>query len=393
MKKLLIAAGVLVLAAAMCIPVTVFSDGSDAFEIKESENGISWESDTLNEEQVNKLYTQEQLKDFALEAADLVFSSVSNYDISEVKVSEAKVKTSQGLKVTTKDMTAVSDDSIKAKLTFKATAKSSGNNIFENMSANADLIKFVKFDNRTVTGMYFEFDVEIEMVETEKTVSEFVQNKGGNYVVVKEDADGMTYCAIDGSVKCCYNNGTADVTKDFTVDMSRKTGTKGTHTTYEFEGDPADAVAGDRVLCSDVDMGDVYYLFKTKYKADGKSGGDEYDLSDIMAIEGGSATASVKVYTSANLDAETYEFYPTGGTATPLFYTVNDPALASNDALKAYLSEHGSIGETFSSAEDLADSEYGSAKKSHTLLYVGIGVAAVAVIAAVAAFVIIRMRQ
>ena len=101
---------------------------------------------------------------------------------------------------------------------------------------------------------------------------------------------------------------------------------------------------------------------------------------------------NVTILDAPALAPVTYEFYDTGGTATPLFYSVNDPALASNDALKAYLNEHGSTGETFSAAEDLADSEYGSAKKSHTLFYVGIGVAVVAVVG-VAAFVILRMRQ
>ena len=33
MNKYLLATGVLVLVAAMCIPISVFSDGSDAFEI------------------------------------------------------------------------------------------------------------------------------------------------------------------------------------------------------------------------------------------------------------------------------------------------------------------------------------------------------------------------
>ncbi len=392
MKKLLIAAGVLVLAAAMCVPVTVFSDGSDAFEIKESENGISWESDTLNEEQVNKLYTQDQLDELAKEGADVLLSSTSNFTFSDVKVTEAKVKESQGVKVTTKDMTAVADDSVKAKLTFRATAKSSGYSIFNSMTATVDLIRFVKFDNRTVSGMYFDFDVNVEIVSTEKTVREYTQNKAGNYVVVKEDRDTLSYRAIEGSVKCCYNDGTADVTKDFTVDMSTKYGTEGASVTYEFEKGPADAVAGDRVLCTDQKVGDVSYLFKVKYNVDGKDGGDEYDLSDIMEIEGASATASATVYAEGDLDAVTYEFYPTGGTAVPLFYAVNDPALASNDALKAYLNEHGSTGETFSSAEDLADSEYGSAKKSHTMLYVGIGVGVVAV-AAIGAFVFLRARS
>ena len=392
MKKLLIAAGVLVLAAAMCVPVTVFSDGSDAFEIKESENGISWESDTLNEEQVNKLYTQDQLDDLAGEAAELVLYDSYKFTFSNVKVTEAEVKVAQGKKVTSEEMTYIMDNSVKAKLTFRATAKSSDDRLFSDMADNVDLIRFVKFDNRTVSGMYLDFDVEFEMVLTEKSVNGYVQNKAGNYVVVKEDRDMMESRSVNGNVKCCYNDGTADVTKEFTVDMSSEYGTKGAHTEYEFNGDPADAKEGDRVLCKEQDAGDITYVFKSKYEVDGTSGGGEYDLSAMMEVESGSATASATVYEADDLEPVTYEFYPTGGTATPLFYSVNDPALASNDALKTYLNEHGSTGETFSSAEDLADSEYGSsAKKSHTMLYVGIGVGVVAVVA-IGAFVFFRMR-
>ena len=392
MKRLLIAAGVLALAAAMCIPISVFSDGSDAFDITESENGISWESDTLNEEQVNKLYSEAQLEDLAEEAMDLLFASTSSFTASNVKVTEAKVKESQGLKVTANDRTEVRDSSVRCKLTFRATANSAGNNIFSNAPGGADLMKYVKFDNRTVAGMYFDIDAEFELTASGKDVQEFVQNKAGNYVVVKENRDSMEYRSLSGDVKCVYNDGTADVTKEFTVDFSTKFGNKDAHATFEFNGEPADAVMGDRVLCGDQGTGDVWYVFKYEYKADGSNGGGTYDLSDIWEVEVGSSYTNVTILDAPALAPVTYEFYDTGGTATPLFYSVNDPALASNDALKAYLNEHGSTGETFSAAEDLADSEYGSAKKSHTLLYVGIGVAVVAVVG-VAAFVILRMRQ
>ncbi|MBQ3736152.1 MAG: hypothetical protein II855_04375, partial [Candidatus Methanomethylophilaceae archaeon] len=302
MKKLLIAAGVLVLAAAMCIPVTVFSDGSDAFEIKESENGISWESDTLNEEQVNKLYTQDQLDELAEEAAELVLYDGYKFTLSNVKVTEAEVKVAQGKKVTSEEMTCIDSDSVKAKLTFRATAKSSDDRLFSNMADNVDLIRFVKFDNRTVSGMYLDFDVEFEMVLTEKSVNGYVQNKAGNYVVVKEDRDMMESRSVNGSVKCCYNDGTADVTKEFTVDMSSEYGTKGAHTEYEFNGDPADAKEGDWVLCKEQDAGDITYVIKWKYEVDGTSGGGEYDLSEAVAVEGGSATASATVYEADDLE-------------------------------------------------------------------------------------------
>ena len=393
MKRLLIAAGVLVLAATMCIPISVLSDGSDAFDITESENGISWESDTLDEEQINKLYTPGQIEDLAYQALGTVVDSTSNYTISEVKATEAKVSKSLGSKVTGSSMTDLRDESVTAKLTFKATVKSGygNNNIFDNIYLLTDLIRYVKFDNRTTVGAVMEFDVEVKMVNTYKDVNEFEQNKDGNYVVVKQSYDNKEFINVKGDVKYTYNDGTADVVREFSVDFGQDFGYKGSYTEYEFDGDVADAKAGDRVLCKDQDLGDVFYIFKLKYDADG-SGGDEVDLSDVMELETGSAYSTAVIYNEAALAPETYEFYPSGGTATPLFNTVADPLLASNDALKTYLSEHGTIGESFSDAEDLADSEYGSAKKSHTLLYVGIGVAVVAVVG-VAAFVILRMRQ
>ena len=393
MKRLLIAAGVLALAAAMCIPISVFSDGSDAFDITESENGISWESDTLDEEQINKLYTPGQIEDLAYQALGTVVDSTSNYTISEVKATEAKVSKSLGSKVTGSSMTDLRDESVTAKLTFKATVKSGygNNNIFDNIYLLTDLIRYVKFDNRTTVGAVMEFDVEVKMVNTYKDVNEFEQNKDGNYVVVKQSYDNKEFINVKGDVKYTYNDGTADVVREFSVDFGQDFGYKGSYTEYEFDGDVADAKAGDRILCKDQDLGDVFYILKLKYDADG-SGGGEVDLSDVMEIETGSAFSTAVIYNEAALAPETYEFYPSGGTAIPLFYSVADSLLASNDALKTYLSEHGTVGESFSDAEDLADSEYGSAKKSHTLLYVGLGVAVVAVVA-IAAFVVLRMRQ
>lgn len=393
MKRLLIAAGVLVLAATMCIPISVLSDGSDAFDITESENGVSWESDTLDEEQINKLYTPGQIEDLAYQALGTVVDSTSNYAISEVKATEAKVSKSLGSKVTGSSMTDLRDESVTAKLTFKATVKSGygNNNIFDNIYLLTDLIRYVKFDNRTTVGAVMEFDVEVKMVNTYKDVNEFEQNKDGNYVVVKQSYDNKEFINVKGDVKYTYNDGTADVVREFSVDFGQDFGYKGSYTEYEFDGDVADAKAGDRILCKDQDLGDVFYIIKLKYDADG-SGGGEVDLSDAMELETGSAFSTAVIYNEAALAPETYEFYPSGGTAIPLFYSVADPLLASNDALKTYLSEHGTVGESFSDAEDLADSEYGSAKKSHTLLYVGIGVAVVAVVA-IAAFVVFRMRQ
>ena len=391
MKRLLIAAGVLALAATMCIPISVLSDGSDAFDITESENGISWESDTLDEEQINKLFTPGQIEYIAEEALGTVVSSTGSFTISNAKATEAKVTKSMGNKVTGSSITNVTDESVTMKMTFKATVNGANYSIFDNIYLLTDLIRYVKFDNKTTVGAFFEFDVEVKAVNAFKTVNELEQNKEGNYVVVKQSIDSKDFINVKGDVKYTYNDGTADVVREFSVDFGHDFGNKGSYSEYEFDGDVADAKAGDRVLCKDQDLGDVFYIFKLKYDADG-SGGDEVDLSDVMELETGSAYSTAVIYNEAALAPETYEFYPSGGTATPLFNTVADPLLASNDALKTYLSEHGTIGESFSDAEDLADSEYGSAKKSHTLLYVGIGVAVVAVVA-IAAFVVLRMRQ
>ena len=122
MKRLLIAAGVLALAAAMCIPISVLSDGSDAFDITESENGISWESDTLDEEQINKLFTPGQIEYIAEEALGTVVSSTGSFTISNAKATEAKVTKSMGNKVTGSSITNVTDESVTMKMPLPATA-------------------------------------------------------------------------------------------------------------------------------------------------------------------------------------------------------------------------------------------------------------------------------
>ena len=392
MNRYILGTVVLALMFAMCIPISVFSDDSEAIEITTGEAGISWKSDTLDAEQTSKLLSDDQLTDMAKRAMEnfLIYES-DYYNISELTIKEANISKARGMKVTDGDVTTVGNNSMTVKMTFKATCKegSGGQKLLKDGSYMADLIKNVCFDNVTQVGAYFQFDIEYTTVESGIVTQEFVKNNNGNPVVEKMTQDLAEKVIVKGDVKYTYVVDEKETVKEFTIDMSNNVSAKGYEIECSFSGDIKEATESTKVI-KNSNIGDVTYAIDISYTVDGNDFDKSVDLSSIIIYEIGSATDTATVLTASDVTVPTYVFYASSLDETPLFSSVNDTSLQNNDALKSFLEENGSIGETYDAAYDNANSEFGSSK-SNILLFVGIGVGVVAVVA-VGAFLFFRMR-
>ena len=183
MRKLMIAAGVFALVAAMCIPISVFADDSDAWDVEEKEGGVSWESDTLTKDEYLKLYPADTLDFVASGVLDVLFDDGGVFDITEVVLSEAEISMSTGESVTSDKAVMVNSNSETYRLTFKANCPVSGEDLFKNSQYLKDLIRYLSPDNETRSDGVFEFDVEYKEVTVGIFTQEYTKNSAGNYVV------------------------------------------------------------------------------------------------------------------------------------------------------------------------------------------------------------------
>jgi hypothetical protein len=397
MKKIMIALGVLALAAAMCIPVSVLSDDSQAFDITEGSAGVSWESDTLNKEDIAKLFGAGAGESDADDILDELVSDSSDYTISGVEVDNLKVSKSLGTEVTGSSMTVVSCETHSCDIKFKAVCKEGhGNERLLSSTAGADLIRYLGFTNKTQVGAAFEFDVNYGTTRVSIMTYEFVKNAEGNYVVTKlymKSSENVT--SIKGDAKYTYTENAQSVTKDYTVDIDLNVLFE-YDTNYEFQGKAEEATAASPVI-STMDNVSGKYTYHISYGFDG----DDHevidgDLSDFIELEFaiGANTGKATVLLEPSMVVPTYKFYEEGNTVTAIFGYAEDPSLRTDEAMKAFLDEHGTTSTGFSEAKSIADSnsDMSSGKKSHTMLYIAVGVGVVAVVA-IGAFVFLRARS
>lgn len=390
MNKYILAAGVLVLVAAMCIPMPVISDGSDAFDITTGESGISWQSNELTEEQISKLYDADTKTELAEYALELVVYDEYDYDITGVEIAKATVSKAYGTKITDSEMINTVDDSGTYEIKFKATCKAGhgGDSLFENTEALRDLMQFVTFDNATQEGAVFEFDIKMNIIRSDSSTYEFVKNNGGDYVLIKESTDFRMMLSVEGDVKYTFTDASGEVTKEFSVDFVDDTQAEGMVFDIEFNGNPEDAVAGDRVYYS-CSIETCKTLFRQNYTINEENGGDESEGSDIECPP---PLMYVTVFGEDSLKLPTYVFYPTSVDETPLFNSVGSAELESNAALKAFLEENGTIGETFDAAKDVADSEMDQ-PPAKTKIGLLIGIFVVMVVLAAVAVIVLNKRS
>ena len=379
----------LALAVAMCITVPVSSEDSDAFDIVSSEAGLRWDSSTLSSEDIARLYTSAEINDMAWNTLETFADYVGSYDFSEVAIYDMTISKSNGTKVTPDAVTFANAESVSYKISFKATCTSlSDNQLFDNY-VGSELISYVCFSDTTQNGAVFEVTAEVTEKDAIVEKRHIAKTNSGNYVVTGSDIETTDDTkSVKGTAKYTYNDGTQDVVREFSFDVGTMCGYR-TNTKTSFDGKVEDATIDTAVLNFTAPTGTKFTLVR-EFSFDGKTFRNEYDVSDYIALECRNVDTSMAVvYSDGDLNPPQIYYYSDMGDA--LFYHVADPSLRSNDAMKAFLQDHGTTSETFSSAQDLAESMIPDTGGSNILFYAGIGIA-VAAIAAVGYFLFARRK-
>ncbi len=188
---------------------------------------------------------------------------------------------------------------------------------------------------------------------------------------------------------------------EYKIAVDGETGrTADTTSEYDFYGVKiADLKADSKVIITNKVTGAMKTSVSYDYKGNKSSYESYQDLSLLMGGSTYRQTAVLDIIAPATVECEPYVYYDNDATIDPwtgnvetvgLFnnLTVQDSELKDNDKMKEFLEKIGSVGNSYSDADSVANGAYenvtessGNGGGSNVIFYVIIGVLAVAVVA------------
>lgn len=397
MRKYCIALAAIAVVAAMCIAPFAVMEDAEAASMTTGEKGVSFKASTISNDDLDKLMSEEYKQQFAALALSAVVSSVDTDDpysfdgwtMTDIKVTNMKdVKLAQGEKYATNLMKHIYCQACTYDIEVTATYSGVACTMFTLMDGTQDLYKALdgnKIGNGTVLKIKGTMTTGTTLVDEIK----LVKNEAGNFVQTQDSEEITREMVFNGTVG--YKSGTID------TEITWKSTAKSNMTQandYDF-GDvkPEKATDTTRVFITPSVKGASEGKFE--YKVGDVKGGysQSIDSKDLEILITGIITYEVDDATVWNGTYTVSSFYFYDATSDRALFNeddVNDSSLKSNDEMKKFLDKIGTIGEEFSDAESVTNSAKTSVGGSSNLvIYAGIGIAAIAVIA-IGAFFFLR---
>ncbi|MBQ4412255.1 MAG: hypothetical protein II848_05560 [Candidatus Methanomethylophilus sp.] len=396
MKANAFAAIFLAMAMFTAVPA-VFTDQADAYTATDGSQGIGYSYKNLSATDFDKLFTSGDKNEMATDMLNRFAVNPSYFSISDISVTGMSASGYLGESVSGTTVTSLDADTTSYKLTFKATALSDGNPLFDNDDFNVGLIKEIGLENKTQADAFFTVTADCIVSSTSKETSEYVANSSAEFVLVKEKATAATrdYAKID--VKYTYISSGESKTLQANYEFDR-TYAADTATTYDFNGKEAKTVTSSDSCISNGSVNGMTFKMKSVCNYGGKSYGTDITLGDnevdfvmnMMSL--GDPVHSATVVAN-DLKAPEYTFYGSGSNALFNSSTVASTDLQNNDSLKAFLKSVGTVAETYSAAQSATDSIYDDlAGKGGSKLVYYAAIAGVVAAVILVSFLIIRKR-
>ena len=396
MKAKAFAAIFLAMAMFTAVPA-VFTDQADAYTATDGSQGIGYSYKNLSATDFDKLFTSGDKNEMATDMLNRFAVNPSYFSISDISVTGMSASGYLGESVSGTTVTSLDADTTSYKLTFKATALSDGNPLFDNDDFNVGLIKEIGLENKTQADAFFTVTADCIVSSTSKETSEYVANSSAEFVLVKEKATAATrdYAKID--VKYTYISSGESKTLQANYEFDR-TYAADSATTYDFNGKEAKTVTSSDSCISNGSVNGMTFKMKSVCNYGGKSYGTDITLGDnevdfvmnMMSL--GDPVHSATVVAN-DLKAPEYTFYGSGSNALFNSSTVASTDLQNNDSLKAFLKSVGTVAETYSAAQSATDSIYDDlAGKGGSKLVYYAAIAGVVAAVILVSFLIIRKR-
>ncbi len=397
MKSISKAMIAVMMAAAMCIvPLFVIED-SAATEIKTGDVGVSFKAGEISKENYEKLMPVESYGAFAESALTALGLDSDDFEITGIKVTKIKdVKLSLGNKVTDSKGYQTSSQAATAEIEFVATCDPSwgtGCDLFAMVDGTQNLYKEIG-TNKVVEGNTLTFKGTVVMEEMSSSISTIEKTYGENVIPTAGEGKSSNYVSYKGDMT--FKNATGE----YKIAVDAESGSSyDSEIEYDFyDVKVADLKADSKVIMTTKQTGAMKTAISYDYK-DKKSSYESYTDAARLGANGiymqfvvgdiiAPATVECKPYVYYDPDAVLNPF--TGDITTVGLFnnlTVQDDSLKDNDKMKTFLKDIGTVGDSYSDAESVANGAYENVEESSSsggsniIFYVIIGVLAVAVVA------------
>ena len=361
--KMIIA--IAVVAAFVLSVIPLASDDSDAYDLIAGDGGVGFSIKGLSGEDLDKIMPADRKTACAEGVLEALIADASfNYDFTDIVISDYAMKTYYGGKIEGKEQVRVSSFKETFDIKFKATCNAGGGQLFDNEYQNVAIIKEVGKANLSQLGAVFEISSHVEKAMSEHSVLGYEKNSAGNLVLTRDDTKMYEMTSYESEVK--YSFKVDETPKSFTY-TSKIGDIESGHfdITYDFDGtDIADVTAVTRALLNTkIDQYVSVIWNKVKF-GDDEIGPNtiiyDPDENTFSYDETYHAYRSAKIY-AMDLKVLNYSFYSASPGLSDLCLFQGDDvdaSLRTNDDMRNFLSEHGSVADTFAGAESGADSIY-----------------------------------
>ena len=234
---------VLVAAAFLITVVPMTIDGSDAYTMTEGSNSAGYEVKDLSGDDVKMLMpTGWQLLTAKGIIDSILVDHSSNYNITEIVVSDYCYSEYRGEKIEGGDVTTVISTDVSYKISFKATRGSApASPLLDNAEKNQLILEEMGMDNRSYEGAVFTVSATINNVHSLLNRTTYESNNLGfvlTETLMREAISDYT----DSDVTYTYNDGTGEKTINFSASLGEKSSVK-VKTTYDFRDEAIEHVS------------------------------------------------------------------------------------------------------------------------------------------------------
>ncbi len=381
------------IAAAMCVvPLFVIED-SDAYSVTTGETGVSAKASSMEPADFTKLMPSDYQKmvvamgTLGAMGLDGAYYSPDSFELKSV----SDLKMARGTEVTADTITEINGSSmtLEVDMTVKRTGPSTA--IEFPYDGFQDLYRAF-YDMPLGHTLTFK-GLTITMEEYEKEITTFAANSDKNFVITEFERVSSSYMKISCS-DIEYKNADQVKKLEFTAVRSSDYDVLSKNSFYsaDFKDEvKTENVVGTTKTIALNDYRDCAEELSIKFVYDGKtynhSETNEHYYNGMYypdAIYESTTAGMAGAIMDYNISAPVYSFCGTGSYC--LFdSSVVDASVDTNEKMKNFLNEKGTIGESYSDAKSVANSTSTSISvgggSNNIIFYVIIGVLAVAVVA------------
>ena len=360
-----------------------------------SESGIGYSVKDLSEADLLKLLPADIQTLKAEDVFDEIVYSYASFTITDVKITDYEDSEYWSYKVDDGELIQGWSQNNTYKISFTATCDTGGLQLFPNKVAFEDVVKKVGISNETQVGAVFKVSATVKNVDSSRVDDNYVQGADNWFV---KDGEWKQYelRSIDADVTYKY---TSDGEKE--IEFEFKEGLEGTsHQSYTYDlcGAKASEVNASTSLAYDREFKSFYENDWTRVKYDGDTKGPDTYLLDPNALPFiDNEFIKSPQFLPGDTSAPAFAFYGADPT-TCLFQGASvDESLRSNDAMKAFLEDHGTIVTDFSDADSGVKDTYKDMlnldKIGKILLFIGIGILVVIILVVILIIVLVRRAK